>query len=169
LVTVSEQWIMTNIRHPEYAVISLILALLACGCGQDMPVSGNSVAPIAIELCFAPDSTMQENITDIEIIVSDPESDEILQTRLVHIGDANREEQLIETSIQLPVAIPLDIIVTAFESDCSIFEFRGEVEIDPDEDDPVVIPVELSPLQMVFGISSEQDKASLAETYVLDV
>ncbi|MFC1712276.1 cohesin domain-containing protein [Candidatus Poribacteria bacterium] len=160
---------MTYTRHPKYAVIPLILTLFACGCGQDMPVSGKSATSAAIELCFAPNATMQESITDIEITVSDPGSDEILETKLVHIDDTDREEQLIETSIQLPVAIPLNITVTAFESDCPILEFRGEVEIDPDEDDPVVIPVELSPLQMVFSISSEQDRVNPGDTYVLNI
>ncbi len=70
---------MINIRHAEYAFIILILALFACGCGQDMPVSDRSLAPVAIELRFAPNAAMQENITDIEITVSDPDSKEILK------------------------------------------------------------------------------------------
>ena len=160
---------MSNIKHPEYIVISLMLAFFVCGCGQDTPISGRSVTPAAIELYFAPDAAMQESITDIEITILAPDSEEPVEFILVHVDDASREKQLIETSIQLPVAIPLDIIVIAFESDCPILEFRGKIEINPDEDEPVVIPIELSPLQMVFGISSEQDKASLAETYILDI
>ena len=61
---------MINIRRAEYTFIILMLVLLACGCGQDIPASGGSATPAAIKLCFAPNVTMQENITDIEITVS---------------------------------------------------------------------------------------------------
>jgi len=157
------------LRYPKYMVIPLILVLFACGCGQDMPVSSKSAVPAAIELCFAPNATMQENITAIEIIVSNPNSDEILETKLVHVGGADSAEQFIETPIQLPVAIPLSLIVTAFESDCPILRFRGEVEIDPNEDEPVIIPIELLPIQTTISIRSEQDKVELTDTYILDI
>ncbi len=87
----------------------------------------------------------------------------------MQVSHTGREEQFIETSIQLPVVIPAELTVTAFESGCPILEFGGKIEIDPDEDGPIIIPIELSPLQMVFGMRSEQDRVSLGDTYVLDI
>jgi len=170
LVTRYAPPVMIAVRYSKYIAILLMPVLLICGCGQDTPLGDKSEIPATIGFCLAPNITLQASITKIEITVSAFDSGDLkFLPLIVSVEGKDSEAQLIETSILLPVEEALNISIKAFQSDCPVLSgFLENVVIGTDEYEPV-INIELSPIQTVIDIRSEQDKVKLGETYVLEV
>jgi hypothetical protein len=153
--------------YMKHAVPLLMLALFACGCGQDEAMIGKSETPVKIGFCLAPDALAQADITRIELRISISDSDEALHFRRI---DIDPEERNARETVLLPIGESLTFSVRAFDMDHPVLSgLREKVVLGPDENEPVVI--NLSLIQTVIGvrIEPEQNQVKPGDTFVAEI